>query len=86
MLAWWNLHWLPDSRAVLATGMDGNVWLFPVDADANPVSLTRDDPNVSWNFVVSPDGQYIAYHVLIPKGSSIWMVDLGDFPERGATR
>jgi Tol biopolymer transport system component len=81
MLSWWNLRWLPDSRGILATGMDGNVWLLPLDPDATPVCLTRDDPNVSWNFVISPDGRYIAYHVLIPRGSSIWKVDLGEIPE-----
>jgi hypothetical protein len=79
MPAWWNLRWLPDSRGILATGMDGNVWLIPVDPDASPVCLTRDDPNVSWNFVVSPDGRHIAYHVVVPRGSSIWRVDLGIF-------
>ncbi len=86
MLAWWNLHWLPNSRAVLATGMDGNVWHLPVDSDADPVCLTRDEPNVSWNYAISPDGNHIAYHVEIPQGSSIWMVGLGDLPEGGATR
>jgi Tol biopolymer transport system component len=79
MQAWWNLRWLPDSRGILATGMDGNVWLIPVDPDASPVCLTRDDPGVSWNFVVSPDGRHIAYHVVVPRGSSIWRVDLGIF-------
>jgi len=81
MLSWWNLHWLPDGRGVLATGADGNVWLLPVHPESGPVSLTRDDPNVSWNFAVSPDGSHIAYHVVIAQGSSIWKVDLGEIPE-----
>jgi len=81
MLAWWSLQWLPDNRGILATGFDANVWLLPVDPDANPVCLTRDDPDRSWNFVVSPDGRHIVYHVQVPRGSSIWKVDLGEIPE-----
>ena len=81
MLSWWSLQWLPDSRGILATGFDANVWLLPLDPGENAVCLTQDDPDRSWHFVLSPDGSRIAYHVLTPRGSSIWMVDLGEIPE-----
>jgi Tol biopolymer transport system component len=77
-IAWWNLRWLPDSQGLLAVGLDANVWLFPVDPDASPVCLTQDDPNRAWLFVLSPDGGHIVYSSQMPRGSSIWRVDLGN--------
>ncbi len=80
-LSWWNLRWLPDSRGVVAVGWDGhNVWFFPVDPTERPVCLTQDNPKDVYGFVLSPDGQPIVYPSWQPRGSSIWLVDLGDMP------
>jgi Tol biopolymer transport system component len=80
-LSWWNLRWLPDGSGVLATGWDdGNVWFFPVDPGESPVCLTQDNPKAVREFVLSPDGRHIVYPSRVPRGSSIWLVDLGDVP------
>ncbi len=76
MTSYWNNVWLPDSRGILTTGMDGNVWLMSAEASQDPVALTRDDPNESWNFVLSPDGRHVAYSSRMVRGSSLWLVDL----------
>jgi hypothetical protein len=83
MLAYWNNIWLPDSRGILTTGLDGNVWLMPVDPDQSPVALTRDDPGLAWNFVLSPDGRHIAYSSRRSRGSSLWLVDLSEALQAG---
>ena len=78
-LSWWNLRWLPDSRGVLAAGWDDhNVWFFPVDPGERPVCLTQDNPKEVDEFVLSPDGRHIVYPSRVPRGSSVWMVDLGE--------
>jgi Tol biopolymer transport system component len=75
-LSWWNLRWLPDSRGVVAVGWDdANVWFYPVDPGESPVCLTADDAKGVWEFVLSPDGQYIVHPSRVPRGSSIWLVD-----------
>jgi dipeptidyl aminopeptidase/acylaminoacyl peptidase len=82
LLSWWNLRWLPDSRGVLATGWeDSNVCFFPVDPSENSVCLTEDEPDAVWDFVISPDGRHIVYPRRVFRGSTIWMVDLGEIPE-----
>ena len=81
-LSWWNLRWLPDSHGMLANGWDdSNVWFFPVDPTESPVCLTQDDSKGVWEYVLSPDGRHIVYPRLVSRGSSIWMVDLGEIPE-----
>jgi Tol biopolymer transport system component len=79
--SWWNLRWLPDGRGVLANGLDGNVWLFPVDQREKAVCLTQDESEAVFEFVLAPDGRHIVYPRSMPRGSSIWMVDLGEIPE-----
>jgi Tol biopolymer transport system component len=76
--SYWNNVWLPDSRGIVANGLDGNVWLMPVDPDQNPIALTADAPNELWNFVLSPDGSHIAYSSPTSRGSSLWVVDLSE--------
>ncbi len=80
-LSWWNLRWLPDGSGVLAAGWDdANVWFFPVDPSESPVCVTQDDPKAVREFVLSPDGRHIVYPSRVSRGSSIWLVDLGDVP------
>lgn len=79
---WWYPRWLPDDSGVILVGLTadtrGDVWLVPLNPDDPPVPLTRDDPGyISW-YELSPDGKYIAYASEIPRGSSIWRVDLDD--------
>ena len=83
MVSYWNSVWLPDSRGIVTTGMDANVWLMSVDPNQKPVALTRDDPNQAWHFVLSPDGRNIAYSSRTSRGSSLWLVDLSEASQVG---
>jgi Tol biopolymer transport system component len=81
LLAGWELAWLPDSRAVTVVGMSGqgnetDVWLISLREGDPPVNLTRDDASTMYEYSLSPDGRYIAYPAEIPRGSSIWRIDL----------
>ena len=57
---------------------DAAIWLVSLREGDPPVNLTRDESSKMWNYSLSPDGKYIAYPAEIPRGSSIWRVDLGD--------
>jgi Tol biopolymer transport system component len=79
----WQIEWLPDDRAFTVFGMTGlgnetHVFLVSLREGERPVSLTRDDPAIRWGYSLSPDGRYVAYPAEIPRGSSLWRVDLGD--------
>jgi Tol biopolymer transport system component len=79
----WHIEWLPDDQAFTVFGMTGagsetHVWLVPLREGERSVVLTRDDPSARWTYTLSPDGRYVAYPAEIPRGSSIWRVDLGD--------
>ncbi|NJD10835.1 MAG: hypothetical protein FIB01_10545 [Gemmatimonadetes bacterium] len=76
-----SLAWLSDSRAVtvLGTGGEGSeadIWLLSLREGDPPVNLTRDDPSNMVDYSLSPDGRHIAYSAEIPRGSSIWRIDL----------
>ena len=83
---WWTQRWLPDDRGVLLVGattaMDGDVWLVSVHNDDPPVALTRDEIYPMWDYALSPDGRQIAYSIEIPRGGSIWRVDISEAFER----
>jgi Tol biopolymer transport system component len=84
-LSWWNLRWLPDGRGVLANSWDDhNVWFLPVDPNESPVCVTQDEPKGVDEFVLSPDGKHIVYPSRVARGSSIWLVDLGEI--RGGSK
>jgi Tol biopolymer transport system component len=87
---WWSLQWLPDGEHFLIVGVDEgvvdtDVWLVSTDSTVPPVAVTADLQESVWNFFLSPDGRYIALESDMPRGASIWRVDLGDVlpgPER----
>lgn len=79
----WHIEWLPDDRALTVFGMTGqanqtHVLLVSLREGERPVALTRDDPSTRWGYSLSPDGRYVAYPAEIPRGSSIWRLDLGN--------
>jgi Tol biopolymer transport system component len=76
--SWWGHQWLPDSSGFLTAGTEGRVWFMPVDPAADPVPFTEEGEGEIFNFVLSPDGRQIAYAPWIVKGSSLWLIDLGD--------
>ena len=81
---WWNLAWLPDGKHFLVVGggegpLESDVWLVSTDPETPPVMVTGDDvEGAVRSFVLSPDGRFIAIESEIPRGSSVWRVDLGD--------
>lgn len=84
----WNIEWLPDDRAFTVFGMTGqayqtHVFLVSLREGERPVALTRDDPSTRWGYALSPDGRYVAYPAEIPRGSSIWRLDLGNVLAEG---
>lgn len=79
----WQIEWLPDDRALTVFAMTGrgnetHVILVSLREGERPVAVTRDDPSTRWGYSLSPDGRHVAYPAEIPRGSSIWRVDLGD--------
>lgn len=83
MVVGWGIRWLPEGRAVtlIAQSMPtwgADVWLVPVGEGGTPVALTRDEAADIWFYQLSPDGRYVAYPGEVGRGSSLWMVDLGD--------
>jgi Tol biopolymer transport system component len=77
---WWSPRWLPDGRALLVQGEDGNVWRISSRPGIRPVEVTEALPpnNEVWDFQISPDGRFMAYGRSIFRGSSIWRIGMGD--------
>jgi Tol biopolymer transport system component len=75
-----GIKWLPDGRAVTAVGLGystrNDVFLISLREGDQPINLTRDESSTMWDYALSPDGRYIAYPAEIPRGSSIWRIDL----------
>jgi Tol biopolymer transport system component len=75
-----SIKWLPDSRAVTVFGQGettrNDIWLISLREGDQPANLTREDSSTMWDYSLSPDGRYIAYPAEIPRGSSIWRIDL----------
>jgi Tol biopolymer transport system component len=79
----WGIHWLPDSQAftIFAQTIPGwgtDVYRVSVRKGEQPVAITRDEDSEFWYYQLSPDGRYIAYQGEIRRGSSLWLIDLGD--------
>lgn len=80
---WIGLQWMPDSEHFLVVGEEiggakMGVWLISLDPNTPPLELTADLHSNVWYYYLSPDGRYIAIESEIPRGSSVWRVDLGD--------
>jgi Tol biopolymer transport system component len=82
----YGFQWLPDDRTVVLFGMaqddaENGLWLIPVREGEAAAPLRRGD---IWSASLSPDGRFVAYGERTFRGSSIWIVDYGDFlRERG---
>jgi Tol biopolymer transport system component len=77
-----NIEWLPDDHALTVYGGmdDGHsaVWLVSLNSNEQPVAVTRDESAGFWGYMLSPDGRYVAYPAELPRGSSLWRLDLPD--------
>jgi hypothetical protein len=88
-----SVQWLRDNRTIALVGATpegvGNyLWLIQIGGErpAPPLSLGGDvwGPGGLVSALVSPDGRHVAYGREMPRGSSIWLVDYGEFlRERG---
>ena len=74
-MGWWSLTWLPTSDAFLVASAD--VWLVSLDQGTAPVKITDQGSGTSWDFKLSPNGQYVAVAPEVRRGGSIWRLDLG---------
>jgi dipeptidyl aminopeptidase/acylaminoacyl peptidase len=81
-----GVQWMPDGQHFLAlggqeeSGVDRDVWLLSLDPETPPVKLTSDLQEPIWYYRLSPDGRYITFDSEMPRGSSVWRVDLGEIP------
>jgi Tol biopolymer transport system component len=79
-----GIQWMPDGEHFLAlggqatSGGQSDVWLVSLDPGRPAVNLTGDFDQPIWWYYLSPDGRYITFDSEIPRGSSVWQVDLGD--------
>jgi len=55
---------------------EADIWLISLREGDPPVNLTRDDPSEMLEYSLSPDGRYVVYPAIMPRGSSIWRIDL----------
>jgi Tol biopolymer transport system component len=81
----WGIRWLPDSQGltIIAQSLPTyrtDVWKFSLREGELPVALTKDETTEFWYYSLSPDGRYIAYPAAVPRGSSIWLVDMEEMP------
>ena len=81
--AFWGLQWLPDGTAVTVTGQSPpngrfDIWLVPLQNGGSSVALTSGEQDAIGYKLLSPDGRHVLYRAHIARGSSLWLVDLGD--------
>jgi dipeptidyl aminopeptidase/acylaminoacyl peptidase len=82
--SWWGHQWLPDSSGFLTAGTQGDIWFIPVDPLAEPAPITGEEVGATEDFVLSPDGTYVAYAPRVVGGDSLWLIDLGDVLNRSS--
>jgi hypothetical protein len=76
-------QWLPGDETVALFGMapDGpnHLWLISIRQGDPAVTLAMGEPSGIGSASLSPDGRHVAFSQVVPHGSSIWMVDYGEF-------
>jgi hypothetical protein len=77
----YEMNWLPDGSGLTMIAQErGSKWphvaLVKLADPANPVILTRDDPNAKWGHVLSPDGKWVAYPSEVITGSDVRLIDV----------
>lgn len=89
--AWtpYHIQWLPDNETLTIfglakEGLASQVWLLPISGEEETGPLALGDASAIWWAYLSPDGRKLAFGEQTRRGSSIWMVDYGEFlRERG---
>lgn len=87
----YEMRWLPDGTGFTAIAqMADQPWtdvvLFRLADPSRPVVLTQADDRATWGHVLSPDGQFVAYQSEIPRGGSVWLVDVAKALEEARKR
>jgi Tol biopolymer transport system component len=84
-----GIRWLPNNQNIAVSGpsqdrVSNHLWLIPMRDEHAAVEVSLGDPWRIWSTAISPDGRQVAFSEEVPRGSSIWIVDYGEFlRERG---
>jgi hypothetical protein len=77
---WYWSRWAPDNSGITAiVGAGGNGWVaFVPTAPGQAVRhISRSDDHSAWVFAeISPDSRYIAYPAEVPRGMTLWRMDV----------
>jgi hypothetical protein len=84
--AWvsYYVHWLPDNETLAVfglakEGLNSDFWLLPISGEQETGPLALGDSSAIWWAFPSPDGRKVAFGEQTRRGSSIWLVDYGEF-------
>jgi hypothetical protein len=84
-----HIQWLPDNETLAVfglakEGLANHLWLLPISGEEATGPLALGDPSAIWWAYLSPDGRKVAFGEQVRRGSSIWLLDYGEFlRERG---
>jgi Tol biopolymer transport system component len=77
---WYWSRWAPDNSGITAiVGAGGTGWVaFVPTAPGEAVRhLSRSEDHSAWVFAeISPDGRYVAYPAEVPRGMTLWRMDV----------
>lgn len=87
----YDMLWMPDGSGFTAIAQmpdqpSSDIVLFRLDDPRRPVVLTMGDDHATWGHVLSPDGQFVAYQSEIPRGGSVWLLDVAKALEEARKR
>ena len=88
---WYEIFWLPDGSGFTMIAQPRGkgttvVALVKLADPEHPILLTKDDPRSTWGHSLSPDGKYVAYASEVPRGSSIYLIDVAELIKRAARK
>jgi hypothetical protein len=79
-----HIRWLPDNQTLAVfglakEGLANHLWLLPISGEEAAAPVALGDPSATWWANLSPDGRKVAFGEQTRRGSSIWLVDYGEF-------
>jgi hypothetical protein len=77
---WYEPRWAPDNSgitAIVGAGNKGWVAFVPTTPGQPVRHLSKADDQSVWAFTaISPDGRYVAYPADVPRGRTLWRMDV----------
>jgi Tol biopolymer transport system component len=77
---WYEPRWLPDNSgitAIVGAGDKGWVAFVPTAPGRAVRHISKSDDHSAWLFTgVSPDGRYVAYPAEVPRGMTLWRMEI----------